>query len=135
MSAQAHSFTGTEISTGRRKPSEIVAEYDAKREALAGALAEFEAAGTTLKSAAISRAAEHHGVTVAEIKGRSRLGHVVAARQDVFLALREAGWSFPRIGRAMGRDHSTVMHGVARALVVSGHSVDAGNPGLQAGEG
>ena len=64
---------------------------------------------------AISRAAEHHGVTVAEIKGRSRLGPVVAARQDVFLALREAGWSFPRIGRAMGRDHSTVMHGVARA--------------------
>lgn len=52
MSAQAHIFTGTEISTGRRKPSEIVAEYDAKREALAGALAEFEAAGTTLKSAA-----------------------------------------------------------------------------------
>lgn len=52
MTAQAHIFTGTEISTGRRKPSEIVAEYDAKREALAGALAEFEAAGTALKSAA-----------------------------------------------------------------------------------
>ena len=50
---------------------------------------------------AINRAAEHHGVTVAEIKGRSRLGHVAAARQDVFLALREAGWSFPRIGRAL----------------------------------
>ena len=64
---------------------------------------------------AISRAAEHHGVTVAEIKGRSRLGPAAAARQDVFLALREAGWSFPRIGRAMGRDHSTVMHGVAVA--------------------
>ena len=83
---------------------------------------------------AISRAAEHHGVTVAEIKGRSRLGAVVAARQDVFLALRESGWSFPRIGRAMGRDHSTVMHGVARALVVARHSVDAVNPGHQAGE-
>ena len=64
---------------------------------------------------AINHAAEHHGVTAAEIKGRSRLGHVVAARQDVFLELREAGWSFPRIGMAMGRDHSTVMHGVARA--------------------
>ena len=64
---------------------------------------------------AISRAAEHHGVTVDEIKGRSRLGPVAAARQDAFLALRQAGWSFPRIGRAMGRDHSTVMHGVARA--------------------
>ncbi|WP_323008954.1 DUF4942 domain-containing protein [Paracoccus sp. (in: a-proteobacteria)] len=52
MTAQAHIFTGTEISTGRRRPSDIVAEYDVKREALAEALAEFEAAGTALKSAA-----------------------------------------------------------------------------------
>ena len=50
---------------------------------------------------AISRAADLHGVTVAEIKGRSRLGPAAAARQDVFLALREEGWSFPRIGRAL----------------------------------
>ncbi|WP_028711054.1 DUF4942 domain-containing protein [Paracoccus pantotrophus] len=48
----AHIFTGTEISTGRRKPSEIVAEYDAKRAALPDALAAFEAAGDALKSAA-----------------------------------------------------------------------------------
>ena len=48
----AHIFTGTEISTGRRKPSEIVAEYDAKRAALAAALAAFEDAGTALKAAA-----------------------------------------------------------------------------------
>lgn len=48
----AHIFTGTEISTGRRKPSEIVAEYDAKRAALADALAAFEDAGTALKAAA-----------------------------------------------------------------------------------
>ena len=74
---------------------------------------------------AINRAAEHHGVTVAEIKGRSRLGHVVAARQDAFLALREAGWSFPRIGRAMGRNHSTVLHGVAVAEARSHGSMEA----------
>ena len=52
MTAQAHIFTGTEISTGRRRPSEIVAEYDAKRAALAAALAAFEDAGTALKAAA-----------------------------------------------------------------------------------
>ena len=72
---------------------------------------------------AISRAAEHHGVTVAEIKGRSRLGPAAAARQDVFPALRESGWSFQRIGKAMGRDHSTVMHGVA---VAKARSMGAG---------
>jgi len=52
MTAQAHIFTGTEISTGRRRPSEIVAEYDAKRAALADALAAFEDAGSALKAAA-----------------------------------------------------------------------------------
>jgi len=52
MIAQAHIFTGTEISTGRRRPSEIVAEYDAKRAALADALAAFEDAGSALKAAA-----------------------------------------------------------------------------------
>ena len=52
MTAQADIYTGTEVSTGRRKPSEIVAEYDAKRAALPDALAAFEAAGDALKSAA-----------------------------------------------------------------------------------
>lgn len=52
MSHQAHIFTGTEISTGRRRPSEIVAEYDAKRAALPDALAAFDVAGDALKSAA-----------------------------------------------------------------------------------
>lgn len=48
----AHIFTGNELTTGRRKPSEIVAEYEAKREALADAFATFISAGNTLKSAA-----------------------------------------------------------------------------------
>ena len=52
MTAQAYIYTGTEVSTGRRKPSEVVAEYDAKRAALPDALAAFEAAGDALKSAA-----------------------------------------------------------------------------------
>ena len=53
-------------------------------------------------------AVDLHGVTVAEIKGRSRLGPVAAARQDAFLALREAGWPFPRIGRAMMGRHEPI---------------------------
>lgn len=52
MNARPEILTGTEIAAGRRKPSEIVAEYEAKREALGDALATFEAAGITLKSAA-----------------------------------------------------------------------------------
>lgn len=45
-------YEGTEIRTGRRKPSEIVAEYEAKLAALPEALSAFEAAGTALKTAA-----------------------------------------------------------------------------------
>lgn len=52
MNARPEILTGTEISTGRRRPSEIVAEYEAKREALPDALRAFEAAGDALKSAA-----------------------------------------------------------------------------------
>lgn len=52
MNARPEILTGTEVSTGRRRPSEIVAEYEAKREALGDALAVFDAAGDALKSAA-----------------------------------------------------------------------------------
>lgn len=34
-----HISTGTKITTGRRKPSEIVVEYEGKRETLADAFA------------------------------------------------------------------------------------------------
>ncbi len=52
MNARVEILTGPEDSTGRRRPPEIVPEYDAKRAALPDALAAFEAAGDALKSAA-----------------------------------------------------------------------------------
>lgn len=63
MTAQGQIFTGTEISTGRRRPSEIVAEYEAKREALGEALAAFETAGKDLERAA-SIGGAYGGVTI-----------------------------------------------------------------------
>ena len=52
MTIRPEILTGTEVSTGRRKPSEIVAEYETRRAALPDALAMFEAAGDSLKAAA-----------------------------------------------------------------------------------
>lgn len=63
----------------------------------------------------IWRCARKHGATQEQVLGSSRLKHVAAARHEVFLALREAGWSFPAIGAAMNRDHTTVMAGVKKA--------------------
>lgn len=51
MTARLEILTGTEVSTGRRRPSDLVAEYEVKRDALPDALAAFEAAGSALKSA------------------------------------------------------------------------------------
>lgn len=48
----AHILTGGEITTGRRKPSDLVAEYEMKAAAIPAALAQFEAAQTELKMAA-----------------------------------------------------------------------------------
>lgn len=50
MSAQI--LTGHEMTTGRRKPSELVAEYEAKREGAARALEAWRAAQSTIVSAA-----------------------------------------------------------------------------------
>lgn len=35
-------------------------------------------------------------------------------RQALMFALHEAGYSYPRIGRLLGRDHSTIIFGVKR---------------------
>lgn len=54
--------------------------------------------------------AAEHGVTVDEILSPSRYRHIVAARREVCTRLRAQGWSYPAIGRALGRDHATVMY-------------------------
>ena len=59
-----------------------------------------------------ARIAAEHGVTIAEIDGRSRRRRIVIARWAAIRAVQEErpGYSFPQIGRAFGRDHSTIMH-------------------------
>lgn len=51
MNARVEILTGTEVSTGRRKPSALVAEYDAKRAELPEALQAFADAGHAIKAA------------------------------------------------------------------------------------
>ena len=42
--------------------------------------------------------------------GPSREAKYVQARTEVAQVLRELGWSYPRVGRAIGRDHAAVMY-------------------------
>lgn len=53
-------------------------------------------------------AARRHGVTVAEMRSRSRLRHLHAARVDAWRILRAQGWSLTGIGAAVGRDHTSI---------------------------
>lgn len=54
-----------------------------------------------------------HGVSRSALLGRQRVRPIVHARQAAWAAMREAGFSSVEIGRFVGRDHTTVLQGVA----------------------
>ena len=63
----------------------------------------------------ISSIARDHGLTADDLTGPSRVPAVCVVRRCAMKALRAKGWSTPRIGRLLNRDHSTVVHGLRRA--------------------
>ncbi len=66
--------------------------------------------GTSL-DAIIKRVVAVFGVTEKTLFGPSRLRNVLLSRQvAMYLARELVGLSWPRIGAAFGRDHTTVMH-------------------------
>lgn len=55
--------------------------------------------------------AHDHGLTFADLAGRSRKKHIVAARYSAIRLVRAvSSMSYPQIGRMFNRDHTTVMH-------------------------
>ena len=64
----------------------------------------------------IARVAWWHGVTYADIVGRSRVAHIVTARQDAMAAVRHQfpKLSLPGIARHFRRDHTTIIHGLRK---------------------
>ena len=63
----------------------------------------------------IDRVATLHDVDTADITGPSRSPEHCEARRCVMRELKAKGWSTPRIGRLLNRDHSTVVYGLRRA--------------------
>jgi len=59
--------------------------------------------------------AERHAVLVSDLLSASRCRPTVEARQAAYMDLRSAGIRVSEIGRIMGKDHSTVLHGLRRA--------------------
>lgn len=76
-----------------------------------------------LMSRVIEVAAQMTGVRVAEIVGPRRDRETAHLRFAVMLALHRRGVSLSAMGRRFDRDHTSVMHAVARAREIA-----AGNP-------
>lgn len=53
-------------------------------------------------------------VLLTHVRGPSRASAVCDVRHTVAAVLRGLGWSFPQIGRALDRDHTSIMHAVKR---------------------
>jgi hypothetical protein len=59
----------------------------------------------------LTLAAAHAGLTVEDIRGKSRERHIIHARQAVCLLGTEAGHSSTFVSKVLDRDHSTILHG------------------------
>jgi hypothetical protein len=61
--------------------------------------------------------ADAYGLSTDDILSKVRYREIVEPRMVLFWLCRHATrpqWSYPGIGRALGRDHTTVMHSVSR---------------------
>jgi chromosomal replication initiator protein len=59
--------------------------------------------------------ARYYGVLPADLMANRRPAELVSARQlAMWLCSKLLGWSSVRIGRALNRDHTTVLHGIRR---------------------
>jgi chromosomal replication initiation ATPase DnaA len=64
----------------------------------------------------LDRVCAQRGVTRSELCGDARTQSVAAARQELWWLIRhhpDRSYSFVEIARFFGRDHTTVLHGVA----------------------
>lgn len=79
-------------------------------------LKQFEKAREIILEVAINRK-----VTEAQILGRRRDRHIVVARHEACYRIRsELRLSLPDIGKIMGRDHTTILHGVRKHCELHG---------------
>lgn len=59
--------------------------------------------------------ARYRKLSVDDLRGPSRLPHIVRARWEVMAVLRRRGLSMEAIGRLINRNPTTVSHGLRRA--------------------
>lgn len=68
-----------------------------------------------MKRELVAKCGELFDVHPRDIMGHARFSFVTLPRFALYKALHMRGWTYGQIGRFMNRDHTTVMHGAARA--------------------
>lgn len=63
----------------------------------------------------VQQIASDNGLTMAEIKSRSKVAAICKPRQHAYVKLMDAGFSAAGIGRFFGRDHTTILDGAKKA--------------------
>jgi hypothetical protein len=63
---------------------------------------------------------ERNRITWKDVCGRYQNARHVRIRSEIYVTLRAHGWSFPQIGRLVGkRDHTTVMNSINRFVAAN----------------
>jgi chromosomal replication initiation ATPase DnaA len=65
-------------------------------------------------AAELTALAESYGLSLADLTNGNLRPHVFPARLHAYAHLRESGWTYTKIARFFGRDHSTIISGVRR---------------------
>jgi chromosomal replication initiation ATPase DnaA len=58
----------------------------------------------------LEQASRETGVTITRMLEKSNVASVVAARRRFAILAREQNFSYPEIGAALGKHHTTIMH-------------------------
>lgn len=74
-----------------------------------------------MRSELVTYCAELFDLDPKDLIGRKRKRSVTRARFALYAALRQRGWSYPAIGKFIGRDHATIIHGVRKADYLMEH--------------
>lgn len=77
-------------------------------------LSEFAEVPQTLAELVVEMAAER-AVDLKALRSDSRLLELIEVRHDIAIEARKLGYSLPAIGRALNRDHTTILHHVRMA--------------------
>ena len=92
----------------RSRDGEIRQAYENKREEVIRKLVEMIRTTDVLQVVA-----DHHHVTVEDLRGPVRSASLVRARRAVAWLLHEQGFSSVEIGKRLNRDHTTILAGFA----------------------